>query len=217
MIPDGPLHATDLGVALLLGVTVAVVFWRSRWWLPVASMSAVGGFGTRHGWDGLADGLLDRPNSVLALTALVATGTIGWQLDRRLAPGGLVLPLLTVAALVVVWGLVPDTEAPLMFGATLGGALIACPNREPAVIPGGAVLSLVVVAACVGTIGRPDRLLPVIVAIGLLVLLALGATLAARSFSEQDGRPARRLVRSGRGPRSHRFLILTSAPRPFGS
>ena len=188
MIPEGPLHAADFGIALLLGAAVAVIFWRSRWWLPAASLVGLGGFGRRHGWRNLVDGLIDRPNFVFALTALVVVGTIGWQLDRRVAVSDTMVPMLTTGALATVWLVVPDTEAPLMFGATLIVAMVACPRRESSAssaVPGGAVLGLAVVAACVGTIGRPDRLLAAVVAIGLSTLVALGMTLAARSFSER--------------------------------
>ena len=186
MIPEGPLHAADFGIALLLGVTVAVIFWRSRWWLPAASLAGLGGFGRRHGWRTLVDGLIDRPNFVFALTALVVVGMIGWQLDRRVAASATMVPMLTTGALATVWLVVPDTEAPLMFGATLIVAIVACPRRESSrssAFPGGAVLGLAVVAACVGTIGRPDRLPAAVVAIGLSTVVALVVASAARSFS----------------------------------
>ncbi len=193
MIPDGPLHPADLGLGLLLGATVAVVFWQRRLWLPAASLAAVGGYGERHGWDVLVGSFVDRPATGLAIFALVAVAATGWMLERRTALGhSATVPGLTVVSLVGVWAIVPDTEAPIVFAATLGVALVASPRREQSTYPGGAVLALAVVAAAVGSVGRPERLWPAIVAIVVIVGLGLAAMASVRSVSGRAVRGRRR-------------------------
>jgi hypothetical protein len=187
LVPEGPLHPADLGVALLIGVLVAVGWMRSRWLVPAAAVVALAGFGWRYDWLTVFDGFVDRPRPGLAVGALSAAAVGGWQIERRFRrrladpiEATAAVTVVTVVALGVVWGTVPDTEAPLMLGTGLVPIVIAdlIPGFRERSEPGwptrtrwsGTVLALAVVAAAVGSVGRPARFVPALAGIGMVVL-----------------------------------------------
>lgn len=46
LVPEGPLHPSDLGVALLIGILVAIGFRRSRWLVAASAVAGPAGAGT---------------------------------------------------------------------------------------------------------------------------------------------------------------------------
>ncbi|MEM8705242.1 MAG: hypothetical protein AAGE98_02215 [Actinomycetota bacterium] len=182
VIPSGPLHPEDAVAALLVGLAVGLVA-RFSTAGPLLVVAAAGvTFEHRHG--GLWDAVVDRPAPVWALLGVVSTAIVVAALaaplgDRSMRLAGLVATLPVLA----VWGLVADTEAPLIGGLVLAGSLVFGPGRAG---PGVAAMALVgPVAALVGSVGRPGQLTLALVAtvawaFAVRVALVIAATWRGR-------------------------------------
>ncbi|MEO0494932.1 MAG: hypothetical protein AAF081_16115 [Actinomycetota bacterium] len=172
LIPSGPLHPEDAIAALVVGVVVGLVA-RFSATGPLLVVAAAGvTFERRHG--GLGDAFVDRPSPLWALLGVIVAAALIAAIaepmrHRSVRAAGLVAGV----PLAAVWGLVADTEAPLIGGMVLLGAVALGLGR-----PGVAVLATAViapVAALVGSVGRPSQLLLALVAaVGWAVVTRVG-------------------------------------------
>ncbi len=204
MIPDGPLHPVDALVGAAAGLVTASVLtgWvrcrsGARWarsddtvTAVVSALVVAGALLIRPG-PGVVVSALARPDPALALAASAVVVAVVTAAGRD--PGPVAATSLTGAgAAAAVWALVPDTEAPLVVVGLLGvGGVLAL---GPAVAGGGpsvagrtraVVTGAVAVAALTGTVGRPDRLAPALVALTAVSLV--GVALSPRSAGQGPG------------------------------
>ena len=163
LIPEGPLHPEHAAIALIAGVVVGAGVGR-RSWAPLAIVgTAAAVFAWRQPGQ-LVDGIVDRPvplwavagvvGAALVLAALVSVG------PHRSGPGTLAV---FVGACGAVWATAPDTEAALIGGVVLAAAMPFVRPDAARLLPIAAVVAPM--AALVGTVGRPDRLTLVVVAL----------------------------------------------------
>lgn len=166
-IPDGPLHPEDALAAAVAGLAVAGWARRDpkRWLIAVAVMALIVPMWRRG--DEMFTAMADHPRTGVVVMIPAVIGAVAaltaWRLWTAIAMSG--------AALLTVWGIVPDTEMPLILGVLLGTAALGCP-RLLRYRAAAALLLLPGIAAVVGTVGRPDRL---DLALGLAAASALVA------------------------------------------
>jgi hypothetical protein len=184
LIPDGPLHPVDaawaLGVGLVLGFLVRRHPQRSQ---AVIVAGVVALLGLRPSV-GAVDAFRRHPDPAPAVVlALVAVG-LAALLPMR--------PRVTVAAAAVacgpVWALVPDTEVPLLVGLSLAVVWPWVGDTRPQRL-GGLVVVLPLVAAVAGTLGRPARLAPSVVAAGAAALAVGSAWVLVGRWRQRAGTP----------------------------
>lgn len=200
-VPEGPLHPDDAVSALLFGLIVGLALRAAGRFGPVLVPVAVAlAFDARHrntGWEAV-DGRLGPLLACLAVAVLAsAPAVLG---ENRVA----VRPMLLAAALPVaaVWAIVPDTEAAVIGGCVLVGASV-CGDGTWAARTAAPLWSVPVFAALVGSVGRPERLWPALVAI-TATSVVVGA--GVRRWRQRAGTPT--TVVSG-GTSS-----VTTAPAP---
>lgn len=170
IVPDGPLHPALATAGVVAGVAVAVVAGQHtvRWLFAVLSGSALLYTGSQG--DGLWSAVFDRPDRLWVAAAIAVVPVLGAAVRPRRSTA-------TAAALCAcggVWAVVPDTEAPLLAAAVLGGAaaMAALPGWLPDARRSlhSLLLLLPLWAAAAGSIGRPARFGP-----GLLAAMVTGA------------------------------------------
>lgn len=163
MIPDGPLHPADALFALSTGLFVGYAARPlSRRWATFVIMTALGVTAQRHG-DVVARAWFERPMPLLVAVGVVATIAAGRAFVDRSRPPTMRVVIPVLAALAMVWAMVPDTEAPLIAAAVMLGAVPGLPPRDRSRYA-GLLVALPLAAAVVGTIGRPDALGPALLA-----------------------------------------------------
>lgn len=171
IIPEGPLHP-GLAIALIpAGASAALMAGRStRAWTILVAVATLGLIAGVQG-DWLTGGYLARSDRGLVGVALLGVLIVGTAARMRRSTATVV----SICACAGVWAVVPDTEAPLIAGGIIAGA------GALTLLPGwladvrhhihGLLPVLAVVAAAVGSIGRPPRFEPASV-VGLLAALA---------------------------------------------
>ena len=164
VIPEGPLHPDDAAFALVAGMLVGMAMRATgRWGAALVPAVTVLAFEARYPeqawssidgrWTPLLAGVL-----VGAAAALPLGGPAPEPVPARLA-------LLAAAPPVaLVWGIVPDTEAAVIGGSVIAGAVLlgsARWDRRTLVV----LYFVPVFAALVGSVGRPSRVWPALAGI----------------------------------------------------
>lgn len=189
LVPDGPLHPVDAAWAVAVGLALGLSVRRRPRPAPVVIGGGVVALVAVRPTVGLLEGVLRHDHAVWVgvAAAVVAALVVGRPVDSRTGV------LAAAVACGPVWALVPDTEAPLLVGLAL---VVAGP-----MVPAGAATRSVavpailpVLAAAVGTLGRPDRFAPAVAAagtVGLATVVALTvAGLRQRAGTPRTVRPA---------------------------
>ncbi len=185
LVPAGPLHPDDALWALGVGLGLGVVLRRSPGlWVSSLVASALILFELRYP-GAVLDGFVQRPSPVWPVLVVLALGTAGSLMTSRAHITLRSAVGLSVAALTVVWTIVPDTEAALVFGGVMLGALMRTPS-VPAGRAGGLLFAIPVIAAVIGTVGRPSELRPALLA--LAVFGVAGAVLIRLGHRQRTGR-----------------------------
>lgn len=175
LVPDGPLHPGLALGGVVVGVAAAAMAGRSTrawtalvvvgWWFVTAAVNG----------DRLAAAFTDRGDRavVISVTIAVALAAVSARPSRSTAT------VMAIAACAGVWAIVPDTEAPLLAGAVLVGAtaVTLLPDwlEDSRRRIHGVLLVLPVAAAAIGSVGRPARFGPGILAAALTAALGLTA------------------------------------------
>lgn len=208
IVPDGPLHP-GLGLGgFVIGISVAATAGRSTraWSTLVVLCSWVVIAAIQGDWSGRA--FFDRPDRalVISITAIVVVAAVAARLRRSTAA------VLSLAACVGMWAIVPDTEAPLLGGGVVAGATAV------AMLPGwlrdvrcrvhGLLLLLPMMGAATGTIGRPARFVPGVFVGGLAALSGLAVWSLAAALWRRQRAGAPMTVAPGR------TSSTTTAPAP---
>jgi len=184
LVPEGPLHPEDAVFGLLVGLLAGCVLRcagrHGALLVPpvVVATFIVAHPGTATGaiagrWVGLA--------AVVFVVGVAAGAGTGGPKERSARPELFaVLP-----AVASVWGIVPDTEAAVIGGSVVVGAWITVSARWGR---GDAVLltAIPVFAALVGSVGRPERLWPALVAV---LTVTVTANAVARVLRQRAGTP----------------------------
>jgi hypothetical protein len=161
LIPDGPLHPelaiAGVGAGLLCA---GVAGRRAALWLLLVPVAALLIVSERLG-NVVLDGYSSHDEKMLVIAATV--GAVAVAAIRPLRVSAAVA--LALGATAGVWAVVPDTEASLLVGAVIVGALALAP-RDMATRLTAVLVALPVLAAVVGSIGRPGRFSPALAVAG---------------------------------------------------
>ena len=204
VIPEGPLHPDDAVFALVAGTLVGMAMRATgRWGAALVPAATVLAFETRYpdlAWSSI-DGRWGPLLAGVAVGAVAALPLGGSPSD--VVPARLAL-LAVVPPMALVWGIVPDTEAAVIGGCLVAGALLLGSARwdHRTLV---ALYFIPVFAALVGSVGRPERYWP-----------ALGAIVAATVASALAGWWWTRRQRAGMPTtvESAGTSVVTTAPAP---
>lgn len=205
LIPSGPLHPEDALAAVVVGLIVGLV---ARYSVsgPVLVVAAAGvTFEHRHG--GTWDALVDRPAplwallGVLGATIVIAVIAAPVRVRSMRAAG-----CIAGVPLAATWGLVADTEAPLIAGMVLLGALVFGLGRPSVLVVG--VATMAPFAAAIGSFGRPSQL-PLALAASMV-----WAAAARAAFESVDAVRRRQRAGTPTTVESTATSSVTTAPAP---
>ena len=183
-VPEGPLHPEDAVYALLFGLIVGLALRAGGRFAPaLVPLAVVLAFDARHrdtAWDAV-DG---RRWSVLVCLAVVALAALPGSLSREVVAVRATL-FTTAMPIAAVWAIVPDTEAAVIGGGVVAGAVVTAGGTWNArtVVP---VWFVPAFAALVGSVGRPARLWPALIAV---VVVAVAAEFGRRWRDQRAGTP----------------------------
>lgn len=184
VIPEGPLHPGHAIAAFAAGVIVGLLMRRRpvAWTVSVAVTAVLVQLARRDGE--LLDAISDHPRRLFAVAAGAGAGLVvaGLRLHTWsvIAASG--------AALAMVWGIVPDTETPLIYGGVVAGGA-ACLPRLGRTRVVALLAALPVIAAMVGSIGRPERLELALSAAGLAAAGVAAVVEAGIRCAQRAGTP----------------------------
>lgn len=183
LIPQGPLHPEEFVGALLAGLLAAVFARRDpRRWAAAVMIGASCVLVQRQG-AALVEGFSHHRHGLLAaLTTVLVAGLAAAVRPRS----PVVIAATVVAACAAVWMVVPDTEAPLIGGVVTAAAVSGVPSRSALSRWTNVLLVVPLVAAVVGSVGRPERL-----------GLALGVAAVAGALVAMLSEAIRRAQRAG--------------------
>ena len=195
MIPDGPLHPTDAMLALGMGFGVAhlartVPGVRAQ----LVLLATVTVLAVRQG-DVVVTAWTQRPAPWLVTFGLATSLLLARAHVRRRRPPTVRVAAAVLAALAVVWAMVPDTEAALIAAGVLVGSLATVSGRGRT-RRAGLLVALPYGAAVVGSIGRPATLGPALLVATLagltcyVVASACGAASTRAASTGRAGTPA---------------------------
>lgn len=184
LVPDGPLHPVDAVWALAVGLALGSVARRRAATAPLVVGGGVVALVAARPTVGLLEVVGRHPEPVWVGVALagVTVAAARRPVDARIGI------LLAAVACGPIWALVPDTEAPLLVGLALASA-------GPSVRAGGSTrlvavpAVLPVLAAAVGTLGRPDRFLPATGAAAGVIALVVASGLVWARWRQRAGTP----------------------------
>jgi len=184
VIPEGPLHPDDAVLGLVVGVTVGVLVRAvGRHGAVLVFVGAIGVFESVY--PGTAIGSIEGRWIPLVASLVVAVVSAAAAASGQPTRSSRAVLVSLVPAIALTWGLVPDTEAAVIGGAVVVGALLAGSavwDRRSLI----AVASIPAFAALVGSVGRPGRLWPALAAI---VGAACLSVVADRLRSQRAGTP----------------------------